>query len=58
MEDYARFVLDRAKPVAVEREGLGQGLGREGQVHGERAHEEEREEHALKPRGHGISYGL
>ncbi|MBP1807617.1 MobQ family relaxase [Rubellimicrobium aerolatum] len=56
IREQLREVLDRARPVAQEREGLGHG--REGQAHGERTHEEGREEHALKPRGHGISYGL
>ncbi|WP_176556340.1 MobQ family relaxase, partial [Rubellimicrobium rubrum] len=58
IRERLRGVLDRVKPVAQEREGLGHGVEREGQVHGERAHEEERDEHALKPSGHGISYGL
>ncbi|TNC45268.1 molybdopterin-guanine dinucleotide biosynthesis protein MobA [Rubellimicrobium rubrum] len=51
IREQLRGVLDRAKPVAMDREGMGQ-------AHTERAHEEERDEHALKPKDRGISYGL
>lgn len=43
IREELRGVLDRARPVAVEREGLGHGVGHEGQAHKERAHEEERD---------------
>ena len=48
-----RGVLDRAKPVVVEREGPSNRREHEGQVHGEQTHEEEREKAAArhKPRG-------
>ncbi|WP_281282977.1 MobQ family relaxase [Rubellimicrobium rubrum] len=56
IRERLRGVLDRAKPVAAEREELGQEHAQERQAH--REHEAEREEHCLKPRDHGISYGL
>ena len=58
IRERLRGVLDRAKPVAQEREGLGHRVGHESQAHGEREHQQEREERALKLRDHGISYGL
>ncbi|WP_218014195.1 MobQ family relaxase [Rubellimicrobium roseum] len=56
IREQLRGVLDRARPVAVEREGIGHE--REGLAHKEQAHGDEREEHALKHKDRGISYGL
>lgn len=58
IREQLRGVLDRARPVAQEREELGHGAEREGHVHGERAHEEERERVAARLRDRGLSHGL
>ena len=58
INEQLRGALDRARPVALEQEGLGHERGAKERVHEERGHEDERERVRHRERDDSWDYGL